>query len=195
MSPLPKRAILFSRRPASDIARAISCLNERGYSVPLLVCNSGSNNDVPVNANSGLGNLVGLILDNIDEPSAILCVTDTRTLEKIYMALDPDLAIVWSFSFAITEKMLNCRAPVVNYHPAPLFITRGGVPYPRIVLDKSIEMTTATWHYMAAKIDCGPIIMTVDVKFLEGKDGDTITCRDMLDMSKNASLHNCLDLV
>ena len=165
--------------------------------MPLLVCSFGANYFLPLDAYSGLGGLVGSIFDNIDDPPAVLCVKNTRSLEPIYVSFDPDLALVWGFSYPITEKMLRCRAPFVNYHPAPLPLMRGPMPYPRMVLDKSIDLT-ASWHYMVAKVDHGPIIQNVEIRLLEGKDRDTATGGDILNASKETfftSFNSCLDLV
>lgn len=138
MAPYPKRAILFSTLPSPIIARVITRLNDRGYAVPLLICSLGPNNFLPLEAHAGLGARVGSIFDEIDDPPAVLCVTNTKSLEQIYISLDPDLALVWGYAFPITAKMLNWRAPFVNFHPAPLPLMRGPSPWAHFVLDKSI---------------------------------------------------------
>ena len=189
-----KRAILFSRLPAPVISRIIDCLKKRGYDVPLVVCSPGSNHSLPLNAHSNLGTLVGGILEEIDYPPAVLCVTNTKILEHIYVGLDPDLSLVYGFSYPITKKMLSCRAPFVNYHPAPLPRMRGPSPYARMVLDHSIELV-ASWHYMAAKVDHGPIIHTCDLTVSEREKATGADIAKAGEDAFFASFDSCLELV
>ncbi|KAL8830868.1 MAG: hypothetical protein Q9191_001193 [Dirinaria sp. TL-2023a] len=191
-----KRAILFTRRPASVTSRIIDSLNKRGYDVPLLVCAPGPNGSLSPSSIPSLGTVISGVLDEIDHPPAILCVFNTKLLEQIYIGLDPDLSLVYGFAYPITKKMLSCRAPFVNYHPAPLPRMRGPAPFARMVLDHSIELI-ASWHYMVAEVDHGPLIHTCDLT-VSSCEREKLTGGDVAKAGEDvffASFDTCLDLV
>lgn len=190
-----KRAILFTRRPASVTSRIIDCLNKRGYEVPLLICAPGANHSLSTSSIPSLGTVISGYLDEIDHPPAILCVPNTKLLEQIYIGMDPDLSLVYGFPYPITKKMLSCRAPFVNYHPAPLPRMRGPAPFARMVLDHSIELI-ASWHYMVAEVDHGSLIHTCDLTV--SCEREKLTARDLASAGEDvffASFDACLDLV
>lgn len=146
--------------------------------MPLLVCAPGANHSLQANANTALGANVGLVLDNLENPPAVLCVTNTKTLQELYASMNADLAFVWGFSYPITKRMLRCKAPFVNYHPAPLPLMRGPFVFPPMVLDPCIELK-ATWYYIVEGIDQGPIIQEVSAQLLEGKNRHAATSENI----------------
>ena len=92
----------------------------------------------------------------------MLCISKLRQVESIYEALDPDLALIWHFSYQITSRLLSHRAPFVNLHPTRLPYRKGPDPYYWIALRPDLYPPSehgVTWHYMSPEYDQGRIIV------------------------------------
>ena len=110
-----------------------------------------------------MGHNAGAIIDEIDNPPAVLCISKLKQVETLFEALDPDLALIWHFSYQITPRLLSHRAPFVNLHCARLPYIRGPDPFYRIVLRPDLYPPSehaVTWHYMSKELDQGRIILT-----------------------------------
>ena len=156
----------------------------------MIVCCPGANYRLAPTAISSLGGLVGSIIDEAQDPPPVLCITKMSQVESIYLALDPDLALIWGFSYKITQRLLSHRSRFVNFHPAPLPLMRGPMPFPRMVMDSTIPLT-ATWHYMAEGMDQGPIIWEVEMTLPAGVSRGTMTTADI----ENAATEACFSSI
>ncbi|KAL8789273.1 MAG: hypothetical protein Q9195_006919 [Heterodermia aff. obscurata] len=157
-----RTAIIFSRQPASFLKQLIQILRRREYDVPLVVCCPGSGYLLAREASTSMGHNVGAIIDEIDNPPAVLCITKMSQVEKLYEALDPDLALAFSFSYQITSRLLSHRAPFVNMHPTRLPYGRGPNPYHWMALRPDLyplSKHAVTWQYMSKEYDQGRIIL------------------------------------
>jgi hypothetical protein len=85
-SPHSRRAILFSRLGFEIVSRLIITLRARGYEVPLLVCGPGvPDSAMPLSGLSVPGASVESVLENMDDPPAVLCLTKINILDPILM--------------------------------------------------------------------------------------------------------------
>ena len=181
-----RTAIIFSNQPASFIKRLIQILRRREYEVPLLVCCPGSGYLLAREASASMGHNAGTILDEIDNPPAVLCITKMSQVEKIYETLDPDLALAFQFSYQITSRILSHRAPFVNMHPTRLPYGRGPDAFSWIALHPNLYPPSehaVTWHYMSKGYDQGRIILQKPAPLVNPPDRT-----QMSDTSKEAFL-------
>ena len=108
-----------------------------------------------------MGHNAGAILDEIDNPPAVLCMSNMRQVESFYEALDPDLALAWHFPYQITSRLLSHRAPFLNLHPTRLPYRKGPDPFYWIALRPDLYPPSehaVTWLYMSKEYDQGRII-------------------------------------
>ena len=180
-----RTAIIFSRQPASFIKKLIQILRRREYEVPLVVSCPGPGYILAGEASASMGHNVGAIMDEIDNPPAVLCITKMSQVEQIYEALDPDLALAFAFSYQITSRLLSHRAPFVNMHPTRLPYGRGPHPYYWISLHPDLYPPSehaVTWQYMSKEYDQGRIILQKAAPLVVNQPD----CAQMLDVSKEA---------
>ncbi|KAF2093345.1 hypothetical protein NA57DRAFT_81275 [Rhizodiscina lignyota] len=164
-----KNTIIFCCLLSHEIVSfLIETLRKRSYHVSLLVtCPMAFNYAMNTNAIMDMGKTIGEVVDKVFDPPPILSVTSTRQVEKIYAALDPDLALSYFFAYPISKKMLAQRAPIVNLHPGKLPKERGPFPglWPALQPEKyTMDDFAATFHYMSEGVDCGPIIKEIPLK-------------------------------
>ena len=193
----PRKAVLFSRRPLPIILELVTKLRARNYSIALIVLSPGANDRLGTTAIPSTSSLVSGIIDNATDPPPVLCITKMSQVETIYLALDPDIAVVFGFAYRITKKLLSHRSKFLNFHSAPLPMMRGGYPNPWMVMDCAIPLT-ATWHYMVEDIDRGNIIQEVEMSIPKGKTRETITAAEIGNAANEAcfvSIDGVLDLV
>ena len=192
-----KKVVLFTSRPASIVLELLTKLRDRSYFVVLVVCAPGPNNRLNTTSIQSMGSQVSGIIDGAIDPPPVLCVTKMSQVETIYLALDPDLAVIFGFAYRITKKLLSHRSRFVNFHPAPLPMMRGSPSYPWLAMDPSIPMI-ATWHYMVEEVDQGNIIQEVEIAVPKDKRREMITAAEIESASNKAcfaSIHGVLELV
>ena len=193
----PRKAILFTRPLASLIIPLLSTLRACNYVAVLIVFSPGPNYRLDAGDIPFMGNQVGAVIDTAIDPPPILCVTNVRQVETIYLALDPDIAVSFGFMYRITKKILTHRSKIVNFHPAQLPVMRGLDPFPWPILRPEIPLI-ATWHYMVSEVDRGNVIKEFEMELPTGKTRETLTYAEMEDIAHNAgvsALNGVLDAV
>ena len=107
---ISKRVIVFSRRPAPILLGILTKLRERECQILLVVSAPGANYAMHLTAIPSMGSLASTIIDEFEDPPPVLCITKMSQVEAIYLALDPDLAMVAEFPYKITPKLLGHRS-------------------------------------------------------------------------------------
>ncbi|KAL8779126.1 MAG: hypothetical protein Q9213_007087 [Squamulea squamosa] len=139
MSP-PKKAILFTPPLASLVLPILDTLKKRNYIPVLIVFAPGPNDMLNVTDIPTMGSQVSAVIDSAIDPPPVLCVTNMKQVETIYLALDPDIAVSFGFMYRITKKLLAHRSNFVNFHPAQLRKMRGSAPFPWPILHPEMPL-------------------------------------------------------
>lgn len=78
------------------------------------------NCEVADEALSSIGEQVTDMLSEIPDSPIILMVTRPSQAEALYLVIESNLMITMGFSYKITKRILQHRAPCVNVHPSIL---------------------------------------------------------------------------
>lgn len=193
----PRKAVLVTRPLASLVISLLDKLKNRNYVPVLIVFAPGPNDKLDASDIPTMGSQVSAVIDTAIDPPPVLCVTNVKQVETVYLALDPDIAVSFGFMYRITKKLLAHRSRFVNFHPAQLPVMRGSAPFPWPILHPQIPLI-ATWHYMVGGVDRGNIIKEFAMEVSGGKTRETLTAADVEDAAHEAgvaSLDGVLALV
>ncbi|KAL8771486.1 MAG: hypothetical protein Q9209_003156 [Squamulea sp. 1 TL-2023] len=192
-----KKAILFTIPRASVVLSLLDTLRNRNYTPALIVFAPGPNHMLDVTDIPTMGSQVSAVIDTAIDPPPVLCVTNVKQVEAIFLALDPDIAVSFGFGYRIIKKLLAHRSKFVNFHPAQLPMMRGSAPFPWPVIHPEMPLI-ATWHYMVEELDRGNIIKEIEMALPGDKTRETLTAAEVEDILVGAgltALDGVLDLV
>ncbi len=97
----------------------------------------------------------------------VLYLKDKHAVAPLLRAYEPDLAICWGYPWKLPAEALEVpRLGAINQHPGRLPRHRGPVPLSWALREGDTEFG-ATWHWMDAELDTGPILAQTTVPILD----------------------------
>lgn len=171
-----QKAIVLSYHQPPNLSYLVQALNKHDYDVVLMITGRGPNYALSDDAYEQMSAQIAGVFNAYDFP--ILAVKNMTQAKPFILSMDANAAFCLGFPYPITPDLLSTRTTFVNFHPGPLPLLAGGMPFVWPVLRPDLFKLCdyrPTAHYMTQVVDEGPIILMPDIELPEGVNTANVT--------------------
>ena len=170
--------VLWSEFDASSINEIVSCLQNMGHTVRIIVTSPGLARNLTEEKLERYRRRIAAI----DCNAVVLGVQTIRSLPSILSEIPVDLLLTMKCAFRLSDSILDIpRLGSVNFHPSLLPHYRGPIQLVGRIMNGEPRVGY-TFHYMTAEYDTGPIIVQGEIDISEEDDIRSIVARIVPDV-------------